>query len=103
MKTSFGLTFSERDDGVKVWSAECQGCGALLFGERVSQVTVVRTAGHPGRFKELKEMAALAWDNAKRTGHPIVIGGPDIKVESVHDHGDLQRALEAHVEVCSGR
>lgn len=103
MKMSFGLVFNERDDGVKVWSAECQGCGVSLFGERVSQVTVVRADVHPVQFYQLKKMVALAWDDAKKTGHPIVINHPDIKVESVHDHGDLQRALEAHAEVCSGR
>jgi len=106
MKTKFGLVFSERDDGTKVWAAECQGCGELLVGERYPQVTVLRVESGmpPSQFEQLKRIAAAAWDSARKNGHPVVIGDPRIEVEKTVDHGDLQRALEAHAEKCaSGR
>jgi hypothetical protein len=70
-KASFILTFDERDDGVKTWSACCSRCAAQLVG-----------------------------DNARKTGHPVVIGDHRIVVDKIVDHGDLQRSLEVHAESC---
>lgn len=102
MKTRFGLVFDERDDGVKVWSAECQGCGTMIVGELSPQVVVVQTAEPmpTAQFEQLKAVIGKAWDYAKRSGYPILNGVPGVKIESTIDHGDLQRALEAHAECC---
>jgi len=105
MKTKFGLLFAERDDGTKVWSAECQDCGTVLVGERYPQVTVLRVDKSlpPAQFEQLKRMAAAAWENARKSGHPVVIGDPRVTVELTFDHGDLQRALEAHADGCAAK
>jgi hypothetical protein len=98
----FDLKFDDRDDGTKVWAARCQDCDALLVGERYPQVTVVRVdeSVPPAQFEQLKRMAAAAWDNARKTGHPVVVGDHRIVVDKTVDHGDLQRALEAHADAC---
>lgn len=105
MKTKFSLVFSERDDGTKVWAAECQGCGELLVGERYPQVTVLRVSSGMStpQFEQLMRMAAATWDSARKSGHPVVIGDPRIEVEKTVDHGDLQRALETHADACLPR
>jgi len=105
MKTKFGLLFAERDDGTKVWSAECQDCGTVLVGERYPQVTVLRVDKSlpPAQFEQLKRMAADAWKRARETGSPVVVMGHTIEVDAVPDNGDMQRALEAHASGCPAR
>lgn len=105
MKMKFGLMFDARDDGTKVWAAECQKCGALLVEERYPQVTVVALV--PGaepiplsQFTEVRQRIHHAWDQARRTGNPIVIMDDRFMIASTNDCGDLQRALEAHAESC---
>jgi hypothetical protein len=109
MKTKFGLVFNERDDGTKVWSAECQGCGTVLVGEWYPQVTVigVKEGSSPlsaADFSSLIKQSSATWDRARKTGSPVILGDDRFEIKSTHDHGDLQRALEAHAEKCaSGR
>jgi hypothetical protein len=100
MKTSFGLTFNERDDGVKVWSAECQRCGKVIVGERNHPVTVVSVDGHvsPVDFARLKEQLTRAWDRAQQDGRPI-IHDKSVTIKT-HDSGTMQQALDAHADTC---
>lgn len=105
MKTKFSLVFDVREDGTKVWAAECQRCGGMVVGELYPQVTLVKLAPgspplSPSQFDQLRQMLRRAWDEARRTGTPIVIADDRFVVESVNDHGDVQRALEAHAEKC---
>lgn len=105
MKTKFGLVFDDRDDGTKVWSAECQGCGALIVGERYPQVTVISLREgsppmSPVQFDQFRQQARAAWEQTRKTGAPIVIADDRVVVASTHDSGDLQRALETHAGVC---
>lgn len=105
MKTKFSLVFDVREDGTKVWVAECQGCGSLLVGERYPQVTLVKLAEHSPpvssvQFDGIKQQVRVAWEQARRTGNPIVVADNRFVVESINDNGDLQRALEAHSESC---
>lgn len=105
MKTKFSLVFDDRDDGTKVWSAECQRCGGLVVGERYAQVTVLRVSPEmpTSQFEQIKEMARGAWNHARETGFPVIIGDSRIEVDKTIDSGDLQRALEAHAAACPKR
>jgi len=102
--TKFDLVFADRDDGTKVWSAKCHGCESVIVGERSPQVVVLRAEMLTVfEFDRLKIMIREAWDAARKSGYPIAIPDPRIKLESVVDHGDLQRALEAHAGACPKR
>jgi len=100
MSRKFDLTLDERDDGTKVWSAECLKCGRIIVGERNQPVTVISVDDHipESQFSKLKEALSAAWDQAVASGRPIIHGkGVTFKT---HDHGSMQRAIESHVGVC---
>lgn len=106
MQSQFIITFDERDDGTKTWSATCSSCATSFVGERYPQVSILRvnTDDMPSsHFEQLKKTAAAAWKQARENGTPVVIGDPRIVVDKTVDHGDLQRALEAHAEICPAR
>lgn len=105
MKTKFGLVLDVRDDGTKVWAAECQRCGAVIVGERCPPVTIIRarigTDPIPAQhFDRIRKQVHDAWLAARKTGSPIVMVDDRFTISSTHDHGDLQRALEAHEDAC---
>lgn len=107
MKTKFSLVFNDRDDGTKVWAAECQGCGTLIVGERYPSVAVLKvkagTEMSPVEFSHIVTQAATMWKRARENGTPLVIADDRMVVETAYDHGDLQRALEAHQASCPNR
>lgn len=105
MRTKLSLVFDVREDGTKVWAAECQGCGSMIVGERNPPVTVISMTPDslplsPTEFSQVKDTARVAWENARKNGVPIFIGDSRFTVASVPDNGDMQRALEAHAESC---
>lgn len=107
-RTQFGLTFDEREDGTKVWTAKCWNCETMLMGERNPPVTVIslREGAEPlppSQFDQFKFMVNKAWEHARSTGRPIVVGDDRFEVKSVPDNSDLQRALEAHAESCPAK
>lgn len=99
METQFYLVFSEREDGQKVWTARCLGCDAQLVGERSPAVVLLGVKGDvpPAQFETFKQTVRRAWDEARKSGSPIVYSNNMLNLAEVHTHGDLQRALEAHV------
>lgn len=104
MQSQFIITFDERDDGTKTWSATCSSCATSFVGERYPQVTILRVNADDmstSQFNQLGMAAAAAWKQARESGTPVIIGDPRIMVDKTIDHGDLQRALEAHAEICS--
>lgn len=104
MKAEFRLLFDERDDGTKVWSAKCQGCGTALVGELYPPVTVVSLRPDSAPLFEpvdsVRFMIKKAWETARAAGTPIFIPDDRFVVSTVPDSGDLQRALEAHQGCC---
>lgn len=106
MQSNFIITFDERDDGKKTWSATCSSCATSFVGERYPQVSILRVNSDnmpPSQFDQLKRTAAAAWKQARENGTPVIIGDHRIVVDKTIDHGDLQRALEAHAENCPAK
>jgi hypothetical protein len=102
--TKFYLVFDEREDGAKVWTARCGACDVQLVGERAREVTVLTVSKDvpPSQFEAFKQRVRHAWDEARKTGHPIAISDSSVKITKVPDRDGLERALEAHAEICKG-
>ncbi len=106
MRSQFDLRFDDREDGTKVWAARCIDCDATLVGERYPQVSILRVNIDdmpPSQFDQLKKAADAAWKHARENGTPVIIGDHRIVIDKTVDHGDLQRALEAHAESCPAK
>ena len=106
--TKFDLTFDEREDKTKVWAATCRDCEVTLVGERNAPVTVINQREgadplSPAQFEQFKIMARRAWEYARSTGNPIIIGDDRFEVKTIPDNSDLQRALEAHAVSCPAK
>ena len=104
MKTEFNVVLDTREDGTKVWSAKCRRCDAVLVGEQAHEVPIIQVKRHmpASQFEDFVRQLRKKWEEARKTGTPVAMLGDedDIEVITLPDHG-LQRALDAHVEVCS--
>lgn len=102
MKTTFYVTLDVRDDGTKVWVAKCHRCDAVIVGEQCAPITIVTASEHipSSQIATLNREVRRAWEEARKTGNPIVVPYPYLEVSTVPDHG-LQRALDAHVDNCT--
>lgn len=109
MKSHWNVVLDQREDGTKVWTAKCLKCDAVLVGEHAHPVPIIKVIGPPDHppmspiaMDSLRRQAVKSWEDARKTGNPIVVPDHRIEILTIPDHG-LQRALDAHSEACSKR
>lgn len=102
MKFHFNIVLDSRDDETRVFTAKCLRCDMVIVGEVATNVPVLQATQHvpPAHISALNRQVRLGWLEAKKSGTPFVIPSPDYELITLPDHG-LQRALDAHIEICA--
>ena len=87
--------------GAVTWSATCERCGAELDVDAGTAVTLVRAVNIPReQFAAFAEEVQRRWEEASRTGRPIVAMAEHVDVQQQLAPTTLDRALADHARAC---